>query len=138
MAGQVRSTPGAIGYVELAYVLENHMSAATLQNRAGKWVACSEATVAAAAATKPSVSATNFSIVDAAGANSYPVSGYSWVVVYKKPSDSGRAKELYNVLSWLVGPQGQSNAKSVDYVPLPGERAERGRRDASSDAAVAA
>ena len=119
VAGQIRSTPGAIGYVELAYVLENHMSAATLQNRAGKWVACSEATVAAAAATKPSVSATNFSIVDAAGANSYPVSGYSWVVVYKKPSDSGRAKELYNVLSWLVGPQGQSNAKSVDYVPLP-------------------
>ncbi len=119
VAGQVRSTPGAIGYVELAYVLENHMSAATLQNRAGKWVACSEATVAAAAATKPSVSATNFSIVDAVGANSYPVSGYSWVVVYKKPSDSGRAKELYNVLSWLVGPQGQSNAKSVDYVPLP-------------------
>jgi phosphate transport system substrate-binding protein len=119
VAGQVRSTPGAIGYVELAYVLENHMPAATLQNRAGKWVACSEATVAAAAATKPSVSPTNFSIVDSPGANSYPISGYSWIVVYKKQSDSGRAKELYNVLTWLVGPQGQSNAKSVDYVPLP-------------------
>ncbi len=49
VAGQIRSTPGAIGYVELAYVLENKMSAVTLQNRAGKWVACSEATVAAAA-----------------------------------------------------------------------------------------
>jgi phosphate transport system substrate-binding protein len=119
VAGQVRSTPGAIGYVELAYVIENHMPAATIQNRAGKWVACSEATVAAAAATKPEVSPTNFSIVDAAGANSYPISGYSWVMVYKKPADAGRAKELYNVLSWLVGPQGQSNAKSVDYVPLP-------------------
>jgi len=119
VAGQVRSTPGAIGYVELAYVIENHMPAATLQNRAGKWVACSEATVASAAATKPDVSPTNFSIVDSTGANSYPISGYSWIVVYKKPADSGRAKELYNVLTWLVGPQGQSNAKSVDYVPLP-------------------
>lgn len=119
VAGQVRSTPGAIGYVELAYVIENHMPAITLENRAGKWVACSQESVAAAAATKPEVSPTNFSIVDAAGANSYPVSGYSWVVVYKKPADTGRAKLLYDVLSWLVGPQGQANAKSVDYVSLP-------------------
>jgi phosphate transport system substrate-binding protein len=119
VAGQIRSTPGTIGYVELAYVIENHMPAATLQNRAGKWVACTPENVAAAAATKPSVSPANFSITDAPGANSYPISGYSWVVVYKKPADSTRAKALYDVLSWLVGPQGQSNAKSVDYVPLP-------------------
>ncbi len=119
VAGQVRSTPGAIGYVELAYVIENHMPAALLQNRAGKWVACSTETVAAAAASKPEVTATNFSIVDAAGENSYPISGYSWIVVYKKPADASRAKLLYAVLSWLVGPAGQSNAQSVDYVPLP-------------------
>jgi phosphate transport system substrate-binding protein len=119
VAGQIRSTPGAIGYVELAYVIENHMPAVLLENKAGKWVACSPETVAAAAATKPEVSATDFSIVDAPGANSYPISGYSWIVVYKKPSDATRAKVLYSVLSWLVGAQGQSNAKSVDYVPLP-------------------
>ncbi len=136
VAGQVRSTPGAIGYVELAYVVENHMPAALLQNRAGKWVACVAETVAAAAATKPEVSSTNFSIVDASGANSYPISGYSWVVVYKKPADAARAKLLYDVLSWLVGPQGQSNAKSVDYVPLAGERARHGRRDAQADATL--
>ena len=58
--------------------------------------------------------------MDEPGANAWPISGYSWVVVYKKPSDANRAKLLYNVLTWLVGPQGQSNAKSVDYVPLPG------------------
>jgi phosphate transport system substrate-binding protein len=119
VAGQVRSTPGAIGYVELAYVIENHMDAALLQNRTGKWVAISPESVAAAAATKPEVSATNFSIVDAAGAGSWPVSGYSWVVVYKDQSNKDRAKTLYDVLSWLVGSDGQSNAKSVDYVPLP-------------------
>ncbi|MGC1379583.1 MAG: phosphate ABC transporter substrate-binding protein PstS [Candidatus Baltobacteraceae bacterium] len=119
VAGQVKSTPGSIGYVELAYVVENHMPAATLQNKAGKWVAISPETVAAAAASKPEVSPTNFSIVDAAGANSYPVSGYSWVVLYKKPADATRGKALNGVLMWLVGPQGQANAKSVDYVPLP-------------------
>ena len=116
---EVRNTPGGIGYVEMAYVVENKMTAAMLENKAGKWVACTPESVAAAAASKPEVSASNFSIVDAAGANSYPIAGYSWVVVYKKPSDAGRAKALYNVLSWLIGPAGQDNAKSVDYVPLP-------------------
>jgi len=119
VAGQIRSTPGSIGYVEMAYVIENKMSAALLQNRAGKWVDCTQDTVAAAAATKPEVNAKNFSIVDASGANSYPISGYSWIVAYKKPADATRGKMLYDVLAWLVGPQGQMNAKSVDYVPLP-------------------
>lgn len=119
VAGQVRSTPGAIGYVELAYVIENHMPAALIQNRAGRWVGCSTSTVAAAAATKPGVNARDFSIVDAAGAGSYPVSGYSWIVAYKNNSDRNRAKLLYNTFAWLIGPQGQENAKSVDYVPLP-------------------
>ncbi len=119
VAGQVKSTPGSIGYVELAYVIENHMPAAVVENKAGKWVAITPETVAAAAATKPEVSPTNFSIVDAAGANSYPVSGYSWVVLYKKPADKSRGQALNGILLWLVGPQGQANAKSVDYVPLP-------------------
>lgn len=119
VAGQVRSTPGAIGYVELAYVIENKMDAAVLQNRAGKWVTISPEAVAAAAASKPEVSATNFSIVDAGAADAWPVSGYSWVVVYRDQQNKDRAKILYNVLAWLVGSQGQDNAKSVDYVPLP-------------------
>jgi len=69
------------------------------------------------------VSPTNSSIVDAPEPNSYPVSGYSWVVVYKNQTDRGRGKLLYEVFSWLIGPQGQDNAKSVDYVPLPEKRA---------------
>jgi phosphate transport system substrate-binding protein len=119
VAGQVRNTPGAIGYVEMAYVVENKMTAAMIENRTGRWVAGTPDTVSAAAATKPEVSSTNYSIVDAPGANSYPIAGYSWVVVYRRPADAARGKALYNVLSWLVGPDGQANAKSVDYVPLP-------------------
>jgi phosphate transport system substrate-binding protein len=76
--------------------------------------------VAAVSSNRREVSTKNFSIVDEPGANSWPISGYSWVMVYKKPSDPNRGKLLYGVLTWLVGPQGQSNAKSVDYVPLPG------------------
>ena len=118
VAGQVRQTPGAIGYIELAYVLENDMTYAQVENQAGKYVYPSIATVADAAATKPEVSATDFSIVDASGANSYPISGYSWVMLYQKPSDAARAKLVKQTLEWLVT-KGQSVAKSVDYVPLP-------------------
>jgi phosphate transport system substrate-binding protein len=118
VAGQVRQTPGSIGYIELAYVLENQMSYAQVQNKAGKFVYPTIETVAAAAASKPEVSSTDFSIVDAASADSYPISGYSWVMLYEHPSDPARAKLVRETMEWLVT-KGQALAKSVDYVPLP-------------------
>jgi phosphate transport system substrate-binding protein len=118
VAGQFRQSEGAIGYVELAYVIENHMTYGQLQNKAGSWVSPSIATIKAAAASKPTVSATDFSIVDAEGADSYPISGYSWLMVYQKPADLARGAIVKKVLSWLVT-DGQEVAKSVDYVPLP-------------------
>jgi phosphate transport system substrate-binding protein len=118
VAGQVRQSTGAIGYVELAYVLQNHMTYGQLRNKTGSWVSPSIETIAAAAASKPVVSAANFSIVDAEGADSYPISGYSWLMVYQKPTDSGRGAVVKKVLTWLVT-DGQEIAKSIDYVPLP-------------------
>lgn len=118
VAGLVKQTPGAIGYVELAYLLENNMAYALVQNKAGHWVYPSIDTVAAAAATKPEISSTNFSIVDTACAECYPVSGYSWVVLYQKPADPKRAAIVKPLMSWLVT-AAQSIAKTVDYVPLP-------------------
>jgi phosphate transport system substrate-binding protein len=118
LAGQVRETTGGIGYVELAYVLENQMTYALIQNKAGNYVYPSIETVAAAAATKPSVSSKDFSIVDAAGDNSYPISGYTWVMLHQAPDDLGRAKLVQTVLEWVVT-KGQALAKSVNYVPLP-------------------
>lgn len=118
VAGLVRQTPGAIGYVELAYLLQNEMTYALLQNKAGKYLYPDIATVAAAAATKPEVTSTDFSIVDAAGPDSYPISGYSWVLLYKTPSDAQRGALLKQIMRWLVT-SGQPIAKTVDYVPLP-------------------
>lgn len=118
VAGLVRQTPGAIGYVELAYLLENNMPFAQLQNKAGKYVFPTIATVAAAAATKPNVSATDFSIVDSVCEDCYPISGYSWVLLYEKPHDPARARLIKEIMTWLVT-QAQPIAKTVDYVPLP-------------------
>jgi phosphate transport system substrate-binding protein len=118
VAGSVKQTPGAIGYVELAYALENKMTQAAIENKAGKFAICTTAGVKAAAATRPDVNATNFSIVDAAGADSWPISGYSWVVVYQNPQDKARAKMTKDVLAWTVT-KGQAIAGTLDYVPLP-------------------
>lgn len=119
VAGVIRGTPGAIGYIELAYALQNKIPGALLQNRAGKFVADTQQTVAAAAASKPRVTPTNFSIVNQAGANSYPIAGYSWALVYAKQGNAQNGKALKDVFSWLTGPQGQSIAGGLEYVPLP-------------------
>jgi len=118
VAGLVRQTPGAIGYVELAYLLENDMTYAMIQNGAGRYVYPTIDTVRAAAATKPNVSSTNFSIVDTDCAQCYPVSGYSWVLLYQNPSNPQRGPLIKRVMTWLVT-TAQPIAASVDYVPLP-------------------
>lgn len=119
VAGQVRNSPGSIGYVELAYAMENKMAAATLQNKNGKWVADSQDTVKAAAATKPNVNAKDFSIVDSSCAKCYPIAGYSWVMVYKNNGDKAKARVLHDVLEYAVSDKAQKIAGGLNYVPLP-------------------
>jgi phosphate transport system substrate-binding protein len=118
VAGLVRQTQGAVGYVELAYLLENDMPYVLLRNKAGKYLYPTIETVAAAAATKPNVSSADFSIVDAACAQCYPISGYSWVLLYQEPAEPQRGKLIKQLMTWLVT-KAQPIAKSIDYVPLP-------------------
>jgi phosphate transport system substrate-binding protein len=118
VAGQVQQTPGAIGYVELAYVLENHMAQAQLINASGAALICSPQTVGVAAATKPEISATDFSIVDRKSKGAWPISGYAWAMLYAEPSDKARARLTHDVLEWTVT-DGQAIASGLDYVPLP-------------------
>ena len=118
VAGQVRQTPGAIGYVELAYQIENHMNQAMLQNKAGKWAFCTASGIKNAASTKSSITPTDFSIVDAAGEDSWPISGFSWGMVYEAPSDKARGKMVHDILAWLVS-DGQPIAATLNYVVLP-------------------
>lgn len=118
VAGEVKDIKGSIGYVELDYALENKFTYAAVQNAAGKWLLPSLATVAADAAEKPNVTSTNFAIVNEPGANSYPISGYSWGLVYQKQTNTDTAIALAKVLDWLTH-AGQTYAKALDYVPLP-------------------
>jgi phosphate transport system substrate-binding protein len=119
VAGLVQQIKGSIGYVELDYALENKFTYAAMQNAAGKWVMPSLSTVAADAGQKPDVTATDFVIVNEPGSHSYPISGYSWALVYSKQTNTDTAIALARVLDWLTH-AGQADAKALYYVPLPG------------------
>ena len=118
VAGQVRNNPGAIGYVELAYALENGMTYAAIRNKAGAFVLPTLDSVRAAAAQKSTVNPNDFSIVDQSGAASYPICGYSWVMLWRSQPDASKGKALVDLFNWLVT-SGQSYAAKVHYVPLP-------------------
>ena len=119
VAGLIQQTPYSIGYVELAYALQNKFTYAAIQNAAGDFVLPSKITVAADAAQKPSITTVDFSIVDQVGATSYPISGYSWALIYQLQKNQATGTELVKVLDWLSHAPGQAIASSLDYVPLP-------------------
>jgi phosphate transport system substrate-binding protein len=119
VAKRVHDTPGAIGYVELAYAVSGHLPSAALENRAGHYLRCTPQTVQAAAATKTEISPTDFLIVDRDGGASYPIAGYSWAILYKNLLDPDRARVVHDVLSWILSNNGQQLAASLNYVALP-------------------
>jgi phosphate transport system substrate-binding protein len=134
VAANLENTDYSLGYVEYSYVLLNRtLDAAKLVNAAGKTVAINPASIAAAAATKTTVSSTSFSIVNATGNTSYPISGYSWAMVRKNQSGDAKAStyaeaELtVKLLDWLTHSApaksglifGQEIAAQQGYVALP-------------------
>ena len=88
VAASIKSTPYSIGYVELAYALQNNFTFAAVKNAAGAYVVPSQATVAADADQKLNVTPTDFSIVNQPGAASYPIAGYSWAILLQKQTSA--------------------------------------------------
>lgn len=117
-ASWVARHEGAIGYVELKYALDNHLSYARLRNRAGRFQPPNRATVAAAAARFPRVSPQTFSIINATGTGSYPIAGYSWILVRENQRSAQRGRALVRLLGWLTT-AGQRYALALNYTPLP-------------------
>ncbi len=122
VAGQVKQTPGSIGYVELAYANQNGLAVAELRNQAGDFVKPSieGATAAAAgvAAALPADTDFRVSIVNAPGADAYPISSFTWLLVYQDMQDGAAAKKLVDFIRWALT-EGESEAAALDYAPLP-------------------
>ena len=118
VAGQIEQLPGAIGYVELAYAIQNQMTYAEMKNAAGDFVACTLDTVSAALATAQIPDDFRFSMVNAPGENSYPIAGASWVLIYQHQKDPVVGQKLVAFLKWAVT-DGQKLSTQLDYAPLP-------------------
>ncbi len=121
VAGIVKSTPGAVGYVELAYAIQNSLPYATVQNRAGNWIVPSLRSTSLAGDTQLPAD-TRIVLANTDATNGYPISTMTWLVVYKEQNYGGRsmarAGELVKLL-WWVTHEGQQYAESLDYAPLP-------------------
>lgn len=113
----VAQTSGAIGYVELSYAAQNRIAVAVMKNRAGRFVAPSVDSVTAAAVggARAMQRDVRVSIVNAAGANAYPISGFTYILLYKNHPRNAAMKTFLN---WAMGP-GQSYARPLLYAPLP-------------------
>jgi phosphate transport system substrate-binding protein len=126
VAGVVRQTPGAIGYVELAFAQQNKMKDAALRNRDGQFVSPSlDATSAAAAGAAKAMPADfRMSLVDAPGKDSYPICGLTWLLVYKDQKDPAKGKAIVSFLKWALK-EGQKMNAPLLYAPLPKAVAEK-------------
>lgn len=131
VASTVRSTLNSIGYVELAYALTTGMDFGYIGNQAGNFIEPSlestSAAVGQAAATLPTGDSFwgNVHVLDAPGAESYPIASFTYLLVYKEMSTSPtvdsmeKAKAIVDFVAWAISDEGQEFAEELSYVPLP-------------------
>ena len=118
VAGQIKQTPGALGYVELIYAVQNKMPYADVKNSAGEFVKASLDSITAALATAEIPDDFRFSITNAPGKDAYPISGATWILVYRDQKDPAKGKKMVEFLKWAEK-DGEQMAKDLQYAPLP-------------------
>ncbi len=118
VAGLIRQLPGAIGYVELIYALQNHINFGAVKNQAGNWLKASIEGVTAAAATATIPADFRVSITNAPGKDSYPISSFTYLLIPAKPIHPENEKTLKDLLSWCVK-TGEGETSQLSYAPLP-------------------
>jgi len=120
---QVKQIEGTIGYVELIYALSNQLPYAKIKNSAGNFVVPSLASATTAAASAKFAKDTDFrvSITNAPGAQTYPISSFTWLLVHTDGKDVAKARLLRDFLAWMITPEAQAMAGQLQYAPLPAE-----------------
>jgi phosphate transport system substrate-binding protein len=118
VAGLIRQIPGAIGYIELIYAVQNKIPYGSVKNADGNFVKASLEGTTAAAATAPMPADFRVSITNAPGKEAYPISSFTWLLVPEQSKDPNKGKMLKEFLLWMLGP-GQEMTKQLTYAPLP-------------------
>jgi len=122
VAGLVKQLPGAVGYVELIYALQNNMPFAQLKNKSGNFIKASLASTSEAANVMIPDDVTKVNLTDSEAANGYPISTFTWILVYKEQNYDGRPKAKVDAmmkLLWWVTHDGQQFAEPLSYAKLP-------------------
>ena len=120
VAGQIKTIKNAIGYVELAYAVENKLTFASIKNKSGAFIAPSIASTTAAAAGAKIPADFRASLVNQSGKSAYPIVGLTWLLVYERQKDPAKGKKLVEFLNWSLR-KGQKMAAPLLYAPLPQE-----------------
>ena len=129
VAGMIRNSPFSFGYVELIYAVQNKMSYGEVKNAAGNWVKASTEGVSAAAASVASNLPADYrvSITNAPGADAYPISSFTWLLIPVQSQDPAKGKVLHDFLVWMLD-KGEGEAAGMTYAPLPQPVADRVRQ----------
>jgi len=120
VSGLVRQTPGSLGYVELIYALQNKIAYGSVENMAGESVKASVQSVTAAANEAAAKMPADFrvSITNAPGKGVYPISSFTWLLLYENPKDKAQAKAMVDFMKWALS-DGQKYCGDLGYAPLP-------------------
>jgi phosphate transport system substrate-binding protein len=118
VAAAIEHTPYSIGYAERSYTTGTALGYAAIQNQAGRYVTPTSAAIAADAAARPAITASDFSIVNQPGSDAYPICGYSWALVSARQPSQAAGRALVDLLNWLTR-DGQPYAAALGYVSLP-------------------
>jgi phosphate transport system substrate-binding protein len=118
---QVKQTDGAIGYVELIYAISNKLPYAIVKNAAGNFIepTLQTATAAAAGIDLPADTDFRVSITDAPGANAYPITSFTWLLIRKEGQDPAKSKAIWDFVRWMTEAEAQRLAADLHYSPLP-------------------
>ncbi len=133
IAGMVRQSPYSFGYVELIYAEQNHIPYGMVRNHDGKFLKASTAGVTAAAAANAKNIPADYrvSITDATGADSYPISSFTWLLIPDPAKDAAKGKAIVGFLNWMID-KGESEASTLSYAPLPKAVADRVKQTIST------
>jgi phosphate transport system substrate-binding protein len=118
VTGQIKTTPGAIGYIELAYATQNKLTFAAIKNKAGEYVEPKIAAITAAGAGAEMPEELYTSLANPEGTGAYPISAYTYILVYEDMKDRAKAEAVAKFLWWAVH-DGQKFADELHYAPLP-------------------
>ena len=120
VTGMVKQSPNSLGYIELVYALQNNVAFGSVQNSTGTFVKASVDSVTAAAAGAAANMPADFrvSITNAPGADAYPISSFTWILMYENPDDKAQARAMVDFMKWALS-TGQPFAKTLGYAPLP-------------------